>query len=251
MARSEKAKELEAKQKAEAKAEKERRKNSSDPRDWGQWRQLRETYRITAENDPKLNLVMIGSVLAGLALGVLLGLLVKPLWLWIPLGIMIGLSLAMWLFTRRVKTAMFKRYEGQAGSAEIALGMLGKGWASTPAINATRQLDVIHRAVGPAGLILVAEGDPNRMKALLAQEVKRHEATAFGVKVQTIQMGDGAGQVPLAKLSEHIKKMPKQLTPAQVEDVTKRLRAMDAVRNRMPIPKGPVPTRGSRKAMRG
>ena len=146
---------------------------------------------------------------------------------------------------------MFKRFEGQAGSAEVALGMLGKEWNSSPAINATRQMDVIHRAIGPGGLILVAEGNSGQLKQLLATEVRRHEQTAYGVTVQTISMGEGEGQVPLSKLADHIKKLPKQLSAAQVEDVTRRVRAMDAVRSRMPIPKGPINTRGSRQAMRG
>ena len=42
MAKSEKAKALEAKQKAELKAEKLRKKNSDNPADWGRWRQYRE-----------------------------------------------------------------------------------------------------------------------------------------------------------------------------------------------------------------
>ena len=41
---SERAKELAAKQKAELKALKEAKKNSTNPADWGRWRQLRETY---------------------------------------------------------------------------------------------------------------------------------------------------------------------------------------------------------------
>lgn len=251
MPRSEKAKELEAKQKAQVAAEKERKKNSTDPRDWSQWRQLRETYKLTAEQDPKLPMIMGGSILAGVVLGVLIGLFLKPMWPWVIMGLFLGAALAMWLFTRRVKTAMFKRFEGQAGSAEVALGMLGKEWNSSPAINATRQMDVIHRAIGPGGLILVTEGNSSQLKQLLATEVRRHEQTAYGVTVQTISMGDGEGQVPLSKLADHIKKLPKQLSAAQVEDVTRRVRAMDAVRSRMPIPKGPINTRGSRQAMRG
>lgn len=248
---SEKAKELAAKQKAQVKAEKERKKNSTDPRDWGQIRQIKESYRITAEHDPQLPMVLAAGFFGPLLLGILLGFLVKPMWAWVLLGIMAGLTLAMFLFTRRVKNSVYKRYEGQPGSAEIALNMLPKGWSSTPVINATRQMDVVHRAVGPGGLILVGEGDPQRLKSLLATEVKRHEQTAYGVKVHTIQMGEEPGQVPLAKLADHIKKMPKQLDQLQIDDVNKRLRAMDAVRSRMPLPKGPLPQQTSRRAMRG
>ena len=44
-----------------------------------------------------------------------------------PDVIAVGLLVALLVFTRRVKRAAFTRYEGQAGSAELALNMLGKG----------------------------------------------------------------------------------------------------------------------------
>ena len=43
-----------AKQKAEARAEKERKRNSTNPADWGRWRQMVETYKITAKDDKHL-----------------------------------------------------------------------------------------------------------------------------------------------------------------------------------------------------
>ena len=68
------------------------------------------------------------------------------------------------------------------------------------------------------------------------------------MSVVTIQMGKGAGQVPLDQLAKHIKKLPKQLTPAKVNQ---RLRALDAMRPKAPIPKGPINMKGARSAMRG
>lgn len=252
MARSEKAKELEAKQKALAKAEKERKKNSDDPRDWSQMRQLRETYKMASQFDPTLKWWIIGPIVLGIVLGVVLGLLLEPLWLWIMLGIFTGITLAMLFFLRRVKNATYKKFEGQPGSAEIALGMLDKKkWTTSPAIAANKSFDVIHRALGPAGLVLIAEGEPNRVKQLLATEVKRHEQLAYGVKVKTILMGKGEGQVPLEKLADHLKKMPKEMDAVKIAEVQKRLIAIDSMRQRMPIPKGPMNVRGARQAMRG
>ena len=49
---SEKAKALEKQQKAERRAEKLRKKNSDDPRDWGRFRQIIEAYKRTGELDP-------------------------------------------------------------------------------------------------------------------------------------------------------------------------------------------------------
>ena len=66
-------------------------------------------------------------------------------------------------------------------------------------------------------------------------------------------MGNKSGQVPLDKLADHIRKLPKSLQPNQVTDIRQRLRALDAVRPTIPVPKGPMPTsmRGMRGQQRG
>lgn len=249
---SDKAKELAAKQKAAAKAEKLRRKNSDNPADWGQLRQIRETYKLTRQQNPRTPWLLLGAFLIPILVCLGLGLWLQSWLLWLLLGISLGLLAAMMVFVRLAKRAAYKRYEGQAGSAEIALSMLPKQWVSTPAITANRHLDVVHRTIGPGGLILVGEGEPGRLQQMLAAEVKRHEQVAYGVAVTTIIMGDRSGQIPLNKLTDHIRKMPKVLSPDKVTDVRSRLRALDSMRGRVPIPKGPMPSmKGARRAMRG
>ena len=134
--------------------------------------------------------------------------------------------------------------------------MLPKKWVSTPVIAANRNRDVVHRTLGPGGLVLIGEGEPGRVRQLLASEVKKHERVAYGIPITTVVMGDKAGQVPLDKLADHIKKLPKVLRPHQITDIRQRLRALDAVRPKIPMPKGPMPTstrqvKGARQAMRG
>lgn len=249
---SEKAKELAAKQKAAAKAEKLRKKNSDNPADWGRTRQIVETYKLSKQHDPKLPWLLLAAFLVPVLVFLGLGLWLGGWGLWLMLGISVGMLTAMLVFVRRAKNAAYKRYEGQAGSAEVALSMLPKQWVSTPAIAANRQLDVVHRTLGPGGLVLIGEGEPGRLKAMLAGEVKRHEQVAYGVAVTTIVMGNGAGQVPLAKLADHIKKLPKSLASDKITEVRSRLRALDSMRGRMPVPKGPMPNmKGARQAMRG
>jgi hypothetical protein len=134
--------------------------------------------------------------------------------------------------------------------------MLPKKWVSTPGIAANRSRDVVHRTLGPGGLVLIGEGESGRVRQLLASEVKKHERVAYGITVTTIVMGDKEGQVPLEKLADHIRKLPKALQPYQITDIKQRLRALDALRPPVPIPKGPMPTnprqvKGARQAMRG
>ena len=109
----------------------------------------------------------------------------------------------------------------------------------------------MHRTVGPGGLILIGDGEPGRLKPMLASEKKKHDQILYGVQAQVIQMGNGAGQVPLSKLTDHIKKLPKQLTDSQIQETRQRLKSLDAMRPKMPIPKGPMNMKGARKAMRG
>ena len=151
---------------------------------------------------------------------------------------------------------VYKTELEKATNGRVKLQMLPKQWVSTPVIAANRSRDVVHRTVGPGGLVLIGEGEPGRVRQLLAGEVRKHERVAYGVTVHTIVMGDKEGQVPLGRLADHIRKLPKSLQPNQVTDVRARLRALDAVRPTVPVPKGPMPTsarqaKGSRQAMRG
>lgn len=234
-------------------AEKARRKASSDPADMGRIRQIREAYRITHEYDPKLPFLLAAAFGVPATLGTVGGILLRQ-WFTLPiLGLMVGLLLAMILLIQRTKRATYKRYAGQAGSAEVALSMLPKKWVSTPVVTATRHSDVVHRTLGPAGIVLIGEGDPGRLRALLGSEQKKHENVAYGVPVTTLVMGDRPNQVPLDQLAKHIQKLPKAIETHQVTEIRNRLRALDAVRPKLPMPKGPIPTsmRGARQGLRG
>lgn len=236
--------------------EKARRKASNDPADMGRIRQIVRAYQVTHEYDKALPYLLLAAFLVPVAIGVVLSFFVLNVFYLVFLGLMVGLLLAMLLLVQRTKAATYKRYAGQAGSAEVALQMLPKQWISNPVIAANRSKDVVHRTLGPGGLVLIGEGEPGRVRQLLAGEVKKHERVAYGVTVTTVIMGDKPGQVPLSKLADHIRKLPKSLQPNQVTDIRMRLRALDAVRPTIPIPKGPMPTnqrqvKGSRQAMRG
>ena len=165
----------------------------------------------------------------------------------------------MLVFARRAKRAAYSRYEGQAGSAELALTSLGRKWKHTLAVAVSRNRDsanVVHRALGPGGLVLIGEGDSKGLKTLLASEKRKHEQVAYQVNVVTFVVGKGNGQVPLDRLADEIKKLPKVLSAAKITDLEARLKALDAMRPKLPMPKGPMPTgkggmKGARQAIRG
>lgn len=250
---SEKAKALAAQQKAAIKAEKQRKKNSDDPRDWGRVRQIIEAYKRTNEIDPQLKWWTVLAVAGPILLGLGLGLWLQPWWLWLITGVMLALVAVLYVLTWRVKKANFKRYEGQAGSAEVAFQLLNKKkWTYELGIAATRQMDVVHRVLGAPGVVLVGEGNPSRTRALLATEAKKHEQVAYGVAVTTVMVGKDQGQVPLDGLQKYLEKLPKAMQPHQLTEVKQRLKALDAMRPKMPVPRGPMPTmKGVNRAMRG
>ena len=126
MPKSQAAKELAAKQKAEAKAAKERRKNSDNPKDWGTWKQLVETFKMTRKADPAVTWWVLGAVLIPIVVFVVLGIIITPWWMWLVVGIFAGAACGMWIFSRRARKAMYTRFKGQPGSAEVALSQLDK-----------------------------------------------------------------------------------------------------------------------------
>jgi hypothetical protein len=107
--------------------------------------------------------------------------------------------------------------------------------------------------VGPPGIVLVGEGNANRVRGLLATERRKHERVVADVPVHDLVCGNGEGQVPLPKLVRHVQKLGREVKPAEMTDILNRLKALDATRSNIPLPKGPVPTsmKGLRQNMRG
>jgi hypothetical protein len=250
---SERAKELAAKQKAERKAAKLRKKNSDDPRDWSWPRQMVQVFKRTKEYDPQLVYWMAGAFVLALLVMVVLGIVLNAWLMYSLLGIFLGITAALWVLLLRAKSANYRRYHGEKGAAEVALSELDKKkWVTEMAISMDKSMNLVHRTVGPAGIVLIGEGESAKGKQLLATEQRRHEQVAYGTPVTAIMMGDGADQVPLEQLAKRIKKLPKKMQPYQLTEVKQRLKALDAVRPKAPIPRGPIPNmRGAHRAMRG
>ncbi|MDR1512078.1 MAG: DUF4191 domain-containing protein [Propionibacteriaceae bacterium] len=253
MPKSQRAKELAAQQKAAARAEKLRKKQSKDPSDWGRMRQMVYVFKQTAKDDKAFVPLELAALLVPLAAGVVAGLLIGEFVFWPLTGLMLGFIAFLGAFTWRARLANFKRYAGQPGASELAFRELPKkGWTTSLAITANRNQDVVHRVVGPVGVVLIGEGQAGRVRQMLESEAKKHQSIRQGLPVTTFVVGDAANQVPLLKLAKTLKKLPRSLKPAELAEVKSRLTALDAVRPRMPIPHGPMPNmKGARAALRG
>jgi hypothetical protein len=228
-------------------------KNDAPAEKTGRLKQILQAYRLTKKSDPKVGLVLAGIFLGILAVFVVVALLVGPLLIWLPLGVAVAFLATTIIFGRKVEKAAYSQIEGQAGAAASALQTLRRGWTVTPAVAVTKNADIVHRVVGRPGIVLVGEGQASRVKNLLAAEAKKHTRVAGGAPVTQIIAGQGEGEIDIRKLTKHVMKLPATLQPSEITDLLQRLKALDAVRPQVPMPKGPVPTslKGARQAMKG
>jgi hypothetical protein len=213
--------------KARRAASKERRK------------QIFEAFKMQRREDKALIPLMLLALLGTTAIAVVVGLLVNMTWVFVPLGIAIGALLAVVIFGRRVQKNVYAKADGQPGAAAWALENLRGRWRVTPAVAGTTQLDAVHRVIGRPGIVLVAEGAPHRVKGLLAQEKKRVARVVGETPIYDVVIGTEEGQVPLRKLQNHLMKLPRNISAAQVDSLETRLSALAS--RGAALPKGPMP----------
>ena len=219
------------------------------PKKKGRLKQIREVYGMTRKEDPKLPLVLAAWAVAALVVFVGLGFLLGSPVFYGIFGIPVAVLAAMIVFGRRAQRAAYSSIKGQPGAAASVLDTLRRGWDVTPGVRFNRQQDMIHRVLGRPGIILVGEGNPNRLKALFTEE-RRHLTRLFGPDVplvsQDIVAGEEEGMVPLGRLNKTVMRLKPAtgkgyLRPAQVREYQNRLKAVGP---NMPIPKGPMPRNG-------
>jgi hypothetical protein len=239
-------------------AKKNKASKTDDPTKMSRRRQIVETYRMTKETDRLIGLWMLGAFLVFGAIGfgifwILPGSGTFALVISIVGGVLFGALAAMIIFSRRAQRAGYNRLSGQVGAAARALTMLRRGWKTDEMVGFNKQQDLVHRVVGPPGIVLVGEGNPNRLRQLMLSERRRHERVAADTPIHEVVVGDDEGQVPLPKLVRHVQKLGRQVKPAEMTDILNRLKALDAQRSAIPLPKGPIPTnmKGMRGNMRG
>jgi Domain of unknown function (DUF4191) len=224
------------------------------PAKQGRLRQVWQVFRMTREADPAvvwwMLLAFAGTVVVGFGLGLVLG---HPIYL-LVLAVPLAALLALVIMARRAERAAYARFAGQPGASAMAFQNLRRGWSveQEPVAVEPRTRDLVFRAVGRPGVVLVAEGPPQRAGRLAEGERKRiTRVLGPNVPVTVLLCGDGEGQVPLRKLGAHMMRMKPAITKSEVSEVAKRLRALGGVRP--PIPKGIDPTRvrPDRRATRG
>ncbi|MFL1381759.1 MULTISPECIES: DUF4191 domain-containing protein [unclassified Nocardiopsis] len=191
---------------------------------------------------------------AGVAVLILLVFVAVGIWtgswiLWPLTGLPIALLTGFIIFTRSAQRVQYQILDGQIGAGAAILDNMRGNWTTEFAVNANRQQDVVHRVVGRPGVVLVGEGDPHRLKSLIAAEKKRVSRVALDTPIYDYKVGNGEDQVPLAKLQRTLVKLPRTLDKKDVTQLNYRLRALPA---KMQMPKGPLPKNAKMpKGLRG
>jgi len=210
----------------------------AEPQKQGQLAVLKDAFGLVRREKPLAyvwcGLIFVVFLVGGYFGGIGLG---HPIYFGI-LSIPLALLAAFFTFTRFANTAAFSSIQGQVGAGASVLMSIRKGFTTTPAVNASRNQDMVHRTVGRAGIILVGEGTP-AVRALVQDEKKKVERFVPGVPVIEIYVGDYEGATSLRKLQKKIKKLPNKLNKTQLREVRNRLKGVGGMN--MPIPKGPMP----------
>jgi hypothetical protein len=205
------------------------------------FRNLRQAFTLTRENDPRFlpYLILFAALAAAVAYVVVL-LVTDSYLLPIPIAVLAAVFVGMLVFSRRAQSSMFSQAEGQAGAAGWMLQQQLKGdWRLTQAVAGTTQLDAVHRLIGRPGVVLVGEGAPHRLRGLLAQEKKRTARVVGDTPIYDITVGTGEGDIRLGKLQRYLLKLPANLSKDQVATLEKRLAALGGAKP--PLPQGPMP----------
>ncbi|MFC6020591.1 DUF4191 domain-containing protein [Plantactinospora solaniradicis] len=215
-------------------------------------KQIGMVFSFTAKRDKWFVPLAAVAVLIPLALTVVAVMLWG--WLWLPIGILVALLGLLIVLNLRSNKAMMNAAEGQPGAAAQILESMRGDWRVTPAISSTTQMDMVHLVVGKPGVILLAEGNPQRTRGLLGQEKRRLSKVIGTAPLYDYLIGQGDDELSIRKLRMTLMRLPRNLSGKDVNALDKRLKALSAARPQMPkgaIPKNMRPSKGAFRQQRG
>lgn len=214
-------------------------------------KQIGMVFSFTAKQDKWFVPLVVAAALLPLALTVLAVLVWG--WLWAPIGVMVALLGVLIVLNVRSNTAMMNEAEGQPGAAATIAQSMRGNWRVRPAVSSTTQFDMVHLVLGKPGVILLGEGNPQRVRSLLGQEKRRLAKVIGSAPLYDYVVGTGEGELSIRKMRSTLDRLPKALTPKAINALDTRLTALSA-RPQMPkgaIPKNMRPPKGAFRAMRG
>lgn len=170
--------------------------------------------------------------------------------LWYISALFVALLAGMIVLNMRTSKVVNKEAIGKPGAAYALIDGI-RGWQVTPGVAALSETQMVHRAVGKAGVVLLGEGG-GKVRKLLGQEKKRISRVVGSTPVYTFMVGETANDdFSVTEVRKRLMKLPKNIDSKAANHIAKRL---DALGIGMAIPKGPIPTsanagKGARRAM--
>lgn len=214
--------------------------------------QLWQAFQMQRKEDSRLLPYMALGFLLAVGASVGLGLWAGGFsaYLMPVLGVVLGALIAFSIFGRRTQKTVYRKAEGQPGAGAWVLENMRGKWRVKPGVAANGHLDAVHRVIGRPGIILVGEGNPGRVKPLLAQEKKRTARLVGEVPIYDIVLGNAEGEVPLSKLERHLTRLPANISVAQMDVLENKLVALGSKQGpAAAIPKGPLPTQAKMRSV--
>jgi hypothetical protein len=175
--------------------------------------------------------------------------------LWIFGMLVIALFAFMVVLRNRSDALYMRQAESTPGAAaQIIENIPRQDFRVTQALASTTDFDMVHLVLCTRGVIFVGEGNnPARIRQLMGQEKRRISKVIGSAPMSDMIVGNGEGEVPIRKLRLTLMKMPKTISPKDVNALDVRLKALTA-RPQMPkgaIPKNMRPQTGAFRAPRG
>jgi hypothetical protein len=214
-------------------------------------KQIGMVFSFTAKRDKWFAPLVAAAALIPLALTVVA--VITWGWLWLPVGILLTLLAVLIVLNLRSNAAMMTAAEGQPGAAAQLVENMRGDWRVTTAISSTTQMDMVHLVLGRPGVILLAEGNPQRVRSLLGQEKRRLAKVIGNAPMYDYIIGTEEGELSVRKVRTTLMRLPRNLTGKDVNALDKRLTALTA-RPNLPkgaIPKNMRPSKGAFRQMRG
>src|SRR5690606_1896646 len=165
-------------------------------------------------------------------------------------ALFVALLAGMIVLNVRTSKVVNQEAVGKPGAAYALIDGM-RGWHVTPGVAAISETQMVHRAVGKPGVVLLAEGG-GKARKLLNQEKKRISRVVGSTPSYTFMVGEsGSDDFSVTEVRKRLQKLPRNIDSKGANHVAKRL---DALGMGMAIPKGPIPTsanagKGARRAM--
>lgn len=222
------------------------RKDSSATKEPGRLKQMWQVFQMTRRYDSRAIWYILAALLLPTIAGVIVSIVfsdgnVLTMVLWIVAGLMLGVLLGMLVLGRRAERAAYSQITGQPGAVGAVLrSSLKRGWRGSEmpiAVNGKTH-DAVYRAVGRGGVVLISEGPKTRTNKMIDEERRKVSRVLPNVPVTTVSVGPDSDSIPLHKVSRTLAKIKPMLTKAEVLAVDNRLTSLGS---QMPIPKGVDP----------